>query len=129
MATRRIIFFIFCLWIFSLAHAEPMDRYPFSDEKQQKQFQTLIHEFRCLVCQNQNLADSNAGLANDLRQQIYDMVKNGKSNSEITEYMTARYGDFVLFNPPFSPETYFLWLAPFILLLLGGIILWRKVSS
>ena len=95
------------------------DRYPFTDANQENRFNQLIQQFRCLVCQNEDLASSNASLAADLRQQIYQMVTAGKSNVEITHYMVNRYGDFVLFKPPFMGETIFIWLLPF-LLLVGG---------
>jgi cytochrome c-type biogenesis protein CcmH len=95
------------------------DRYPFTDSNQQNRFNQLMQQFRCLVCQNEDLASSNASLAADLRQQIYQMVIAGKSNAEITHYMVNRYGDFVLFKPPLMAETVFIWILPF-LLLIGG---------
>ena len=76
-------------------------------------------ELRCLVCQNQTIADSNADLAVDLRNQVREMLRQGKSEKEIIDYMTARYGDFVLYNPPVKPRTYLLWAAPGLLVILG----------
>ncbi len=126
MAKRNfLLIFIINFFVIAVALAEPLDRYPFVNEQQSQQFQTLISGFRCLVCQNQNLADSNADLAKDLRQQVYLMVKSGKNSQEITQYMLDRYGQFILFKPPFNPETYVLWLTPFFLLLIGVTILWR----
>ena len=80
----------------------------------------IASELRCLVCQNQTIADSHAGLAVDLRNQVREMLQQGKTEAEITAYMTARYGDFVLYRPPLKPTTYILWIAPAIMVL-GGL--------
>ncbi|ARG97235.1 cytochrome c-type biogenesis protein [Legionella micdadei] len=99
--------------------------YPLETAKQDAQFSHLLKELRCLVCQNQDLADSNAGLAKDLREQVYGMVKEGKSDSEIISYLTARYGDFILFKPPIKPLTALLWFGPSMFLFLGLLIFWH----
>lgn len=99
--------------------------YPLDSAKKEAQFNHLLKDLRCLVCQNQDLADSNAELAKDLRQQVYELVKEGKSDSEINEYLTSRYGDFILFNPPVKAVTLLLWFGPFLFLLLGFFIFWR----
>jgi cytochrome c-type biogenesis protein CcmH len=99
--------------------------YPFDTAKQDAQFFHLLKELRCLVCQNQDLSDSNAGLAKDLREHVYELVKKGKSDNEIIHYLTARYGDFILFNPPVKPLTAFLWFGPVLFLLVGLLIFWR----
>lgn len=99
----------------------------FEDIGQETQYKTLIQELRCLVCQNQNLADSNADLAKDLRHQTYSMVTQGKSNQDIIDYMVTRYGDFVLYRPPLKPMTMLLWVGPFVLLLFGFVILLKFV--
>jgi cytochrome c-type biogenesis protein CcmH len=99
--------------------------YPLPSKKQEAQFQHLLKELRCLVCQNQDLADSNASLAQDLRNQVYEMVKHGDSDSEIIQYLTSRYGDFILFNPPVKGITALLWYGPAFFLLLGLFIFWR----
>ncbi len=101
------------------ALAEVVDHYPFPSPQQQQQFQNLIGQLRCLVCQNQNLADSNADLAKDLRNQVYNMVLAKQSDAEIKQYMTARYGDYVLFKPPFNKQTIILWFGPLCLLVFG----------
>ncbi len=111
--------------IWQCGFAKTIERYPLPTMAQQQQFQVLIKELRCLVCQNQDLADSNADLAKDLRQQVYTMILANKTDLEIKQYMIARYGDFILFNPPFNPETMALWLMPFILLTLGIFFYWR----
>ena len=92
-----------------------------------RRVRTLAHELRCLVCQNQTLADSNAPLAIDLRNQIREQLAAGKSERDVIDFMVARYGDFVLYRPPFKASTAALWLGPFALLALGAWILWRRV--
>jgi cytochrome c-type biogenesis protein CcmH len=92
----------------------------FTDPAQQARYEHLIRELRCLVCQNQSIADSNASLASDLRREVREMILAGRSDDEIRAFMTERYGDFVLYKPPVAPRTWLLWLAP-ALLLLGGI--------
>lgn len=87
----------------------------------------LAHELRCLVCQNQTLADSNAPLAVDLRNQIREQLKGGASEREVIDFMVARYGDFVLYRPPFKASTLALWLGPFLLLALGALLLVRRL--
>lgn len=101
------------------------DLYPLETVQQEAQFNHLLRELRCLVCQNQDLADSNAPLAKDLRKQVYDMVKAQKTDFEIIDYLTSRFGDFILFKPPVKSITLLLWFGPFVFLLLGFIIFWR----
>ena len=95
----------------------------FEQPEQEQQYNRLIAELRCLVCQNQNLADSNAELAQDLRQEVYEMIQNGASDQEIINFMVTRYGDFVLYRPPFKSTTAFLWIGPFIILIVSFVIL------
>ncbi len=85
-------------------------------------------ELRCLVCQNQTIADSNAPLAIDLKNQVREKLKQGQSNSEITDYMVARYGDFVLYRPPFKASTVVLWLGPLLLLAVGLFVLFHRLT-
>lgn len=96
-----------------------------ADPKQEARMMALAAELRCLVCQNQTIADSHAGLALDLRQQIREQLAAGKSEAEIRDYMTQRYGDFVLYRPPFKASTALLWLGPALLMAgaLGGLVL------
>jgi cytochrome c-type biogenesis protein CcmH len=91
----------------------------------QTRFERITEQLRCLVCQNESIADSNADLAVDLRQQVREMLVAGKSNDAIFDFMTARYGEFVRFNPPLEPKTLLIWGAPFFMLLLGGVIIYR----
>ena len=104
-----------------------LESFKFADEAAEQHFKDLIAELRCLVCQNQSLADSDAELAHDLRAEVYEMVQDGKSDQEIIEFLVARYGDFVLYNPPLKPSTYLLWFGPFALMLLAGVLLLRAV--
>ena len=86
-----------------------------------QRYQALIAELRCTVCQNQNLADSDAELAKDLRRKTEEMLKAGKSNDEVLTYMRERYGDFVLYRPPMNGSTSILWVAPFVLLIIATV--------
>jgi cytochrome c-type biogenesis protein CcmH len=95
----------------------------------QSRFESIANELRCLVCQNESIADSNADLAVDLRQQVREMLVAGKSDDAIFKYMTDRYGDFVRFAPPWGPKTYLIWGAPFIALLLGLVVTARVVRQ
>ena len=103
--------------------------YPFDSRQQAQRFHHLLQTFRCVVCQNQDLADSNAGVAKDLRQQIYQQVLAHKSDQQIKQYLITRYGVFILFAPPFSTKTYLLWLLPWALLLLGALLWWRNLNG
>ena len=110
------------------AHAvlEPLK---FESSSQESRYKALIAELRCLVCQNQNLADSNAELARDLRLLTHNMILSGSSDSEIIQFMVSRYGDFVLYRPPFKPSTALLWLAPLLFLSVGCFVLFRIFRS
>ncbi len=106
-----------------------IEAYQFEDAATEQQYKELIKELRCLVCQNQNLADSDADLAKDLRQQTFEMLQQGKDKKQITEYMVNRYGDFVLYRPPVKSDTLLLWAGPFILLLAVLLIVVFKVKK
>ena len=103
--------------IFHCAIAE--DDYVFDSREKQQRFISLTTQLRCLVCQNQTLAESNAPLAIDLRNQIYIKINAGLSNKNITEYLISRYGNFILYSPPVNPSTLVLWFGPWIILILG----------
>jgi len=90
----------------------------FDTPAQEILYESLLQDYRCLKCQNQNLADSNAELAGDLRNEIRDQVASGKDRSEIDNYLVARYGDFVLYKPKLKPATFLLWFGPFVLTIL-----------
>jgi cytochrome c-type biogenesis protein CcmH len=106
-----------------------LESFKFADDAAEQHFKDLISELRCLVCQNQSLADSDAELAHDLRAEVYAMVQDGKSDEEIVEFLVARYGDFVLYNPPVKPSTYLLWFGPFALMILAGGLLLRALRK
>ncbi|NBO87031.1 MAG: cytochrome c-type biogenesis protein CcmH [Burkholderiaceae bacterium] len=98
-------------------------------EYRAKRVLEVSNELRCLVCQNQTIADSNADLAVDLKNQVRQQLSEGRSKQEILNYMTERYGDFVLYNPPFNAATLMLWVGPFLLMLLGLIVLVRQIKQ
>src|SRR5438876_1696954 len=100
---------------------------PAEDPQIEQRMRALTEQLRCLVCQNETLADSRADLAEDLRKEIREQMKAGKSDREIIAFLTQRYGDFVLYRPPVKPTTYLLWFGPFVLLLAGLAILFRYV--
>lgn len=100
--------------------AAAIDPLPFADAAEEARFRALTAELRCVMCQNQSLADSNAGIANDLRREVLDLMQAGRSNVEIKQYLTERYGDFVLYRPPMRPDTWLLWFAPLLIVLGGG---------
>jgi cytochrome c-type biogenesis protein CcmH len=98
------------------------------DPALEKRVAGLAHELRCLVCQNQSLAESNAPLAVDLRNQIREQLSGGASERDVLDFMVARYGDFVLYRPPLKASTLALWIGPFVLLLGGALLLWRRIA-
>jgi cytochrome c-type biogenesis protein CcmH len=91
----------------------------------QARYEHITHDLRCLVCQNESIADSNVELAADLRRQVREMLVAGRSDDAIFQFMTDRYGDFVRFNPPLTPKTWLIWGAPFIMVALGAIVVVR----
>lgn len=113
------------LWV--QAAQAVIETYEFSDPQMRERYRILSNELRCPKCQNQNIADSNAPIAQDLRAQLHVQLQAGKSNEEIVDYMVQRYGEFVLYRPRFSATTAVLWLAPLLLLALAGMTLWSTV--
>jgi cytochrome c-type biogenesis protein CcmH len=104
----------------------------FPNEELRQDYLQLIDELRCLVCQNQNLAASDADLANDLRDETYEMLLSGQSVNDVKDFMVARYGEFVLYKPPFSPATWLIWIGPFVLLAAGlaiAVLITRRSSN
>ncbi len=100
-----------------------IEAHEFNNESDRQRYQSFIEEMRCPKCQNQNLAGSDSPISADLRREIYEMIKLGKSDKEIVDFMVERYGDFILYRPRITPATYVLWGAPLALLLIGGFVL------
>jgi cytochrome c-type biogenesis protein CcmH len=120
---------ILILMLISLAApALAKEAKPIEDPQIEQRMQALTQQLRCLVCQNETLADSHADLAEDLRKEIREQMKAGKSDQEIIAFLTQRYGNFVLYKPPVQPTTYLLWFGPFVLLLGGTLLLYRYVK-
>lgn len=129
----KSIFTLMAAVLLSLAvtsvNATPVDTYQFKSVDNQKRALDLAHSLRCPQCQNQNLIDSNSPVAQDLRLEVYEMVDAGKNDAEVIEFMTSRYGDFVLYKPRMEPKTLVLWLGPLALLLIAlavGFVFIRK---
>lgn len=122
----RLLFFKLSLLIglvlSSLPSFAAVDVYEFDNDVDRKRYQSFIDEMRCPKCQNQNLSGSDSQIAMDLRRELYLMIKDGKSDKEIVDFMVERYGDFILYRPPLKASTLVLWAAPWVLLG-GGIIL------
>ena len=106
----------------AVAPAPAGDPLIFTDAEREVRYQQLTVQLRCLVCQNQNLADSDAPLAQDLRQEIYNMMQAGRTDDEIKQFLIDRYGDFVLYMPPVKSNTLVLWLMPALLLIGGALV-------
>ncbi|MBS1190909.1 MAG: Cytochrome biosis protein [Rhodocyclaceae bacterium] len=123
------LFLALCLAL--VAHLAPAgDAAPLAaDPVAEKRLTKLSEELRCLVCQNQSIADSHAELADDLRREIRGMIQAGKSDKEIIDFMVARYGDFVLYNPPFKAATLLLWVGPLLLMVVGLAMLGRHLKQ
>ena len=111
------------------AIAVQIEFHTFENKQQEHLYLDLVAELRCVKCQNQNLAESNAELARDMRDKAYEMVSQGKSRSDVVNYMTARYGDFVLHKPPFKSKTLLLWIGPPILLLFSLFLLLKIIRG
>src|SRR5437899_203801 len=120
-----LILLAFC--IASLVMAK--EAKPAEDPKIEPRMKALTEQLRCLVCQNETLADSRADLAEDLRKEIREQMNAGKSDQEIVAFLTQRYGDFVLYKPPVKSTTYLLWFGPFVLLFAGTGVLYRYLKK
>ena len=122
--TRLLLAMLIAL--FSWHAAAAIDTWQFKDEAQEQQFRTLTEELRCPKCQNNSIADSNAMIAHDMRQKVYELMQQGQSRQQIIDYMVARYGNFVTYEPPVTPSTIVLWLLPALFIVGGGLVLWRS---
>jgi cytochrome c-type biogenesis protein CcmH len=106
-----------------------LEEFQFDSPQQEAEFRDLIAKLRCLVCQNESLAGSQAELAQDLRNEVYRMMRAGQSQDEILTFLVDRYGDFVLYEPPLKPSTYLLWFGPFVLIGIAGYVVVRTIVS
>ncbi|MBS3955851.1 MAG: cytochrome c-type biogenesis protein CcmH [Methylomicrobium sp.] len=118
----KILFLVVLL--FSQWAQATIEIYEFEDPAHEQRYRALTEELRCLVCQNQNIADSHAELAQDLRRKVYEMINAGQSDDQIVQFMIDRYGDFVLYRPPLNPKTMILWLAPVLTVAAGLLGFW-----
>ena len=123
---NRVLFLILLVFAFVFAGVAVAKEAQSNEDPQiAARMRNLTEQLRCLVCQNETLADSRADLAEDLRKEIREQMKQGKSDQEIIAFLTQRYGDFVLYNPPVKATTYLLWFGPFVLLIAGTLVLFR----
>ena len=125
----RVLMLALLLGVVGPAFAQASDPTPlqFRDNAEEARFHRLTAELRCVMCQNQSLADSNAQIAHDLRREVLDLMRQGKSDPEIKRFLVDRYGEFVLYKPEVSPGTWLLWFGPAVLVLAGGVIVLRIV--
>jgi len=112
-----------------LGTASAIEPRQFDTPLQQARYDQLTAELRCLVCAGESIADSNAPLAADMRDQVYDMIMAGKSNAEAKKFLTDRYGDIVLFRPPLVTRTLLLWFGPLLVVMAGAIVLFRSIAA
>lgn len=123
MTFFRAAWLLICLMIFSGGVCAQHPLFSFDNPDQEQRFLQLTKELRCLVCQNQSLGDSKAGLADDLRKEVFRLLKEGASDPEIVDFLVKRYGEFVLYKPQVKPATYALWYGPAALLMIGALTL------
>jgi cytochrome c-type biogenesis protein CcmH len=119
----------FLLLVLGAAFAQVENYEGFEDPEQNARYRELIHSIRCMKCQNQSIAEAPVDVAADLRREVREMMAEGKTDSEIRDFLAARYGDFINFLPPFKPSTWLLWSAPVLLLLGGGVIFARVLRT
>ena len=120
---------LFAVALMLSTSAFAIDPMPFNDRTEEIRFQELLRELRCLQCQNQTLADSDADIAKQLREEIFRLMREGQSNDQIKDYLIARYGEFVLYNPRVESSTWLLWFGPFALLAGGAVVLLRTMRK
>ena len=120
---------IACLLSVSLCLHAAIETYQFDSPEQEARFRQLGYELRCPKCQNQAIGDSDAEISGDLRAEVYRMLKDGATDEEIKEFMVARYGRYVLYNPPLDKHTLILWFGPAVLLILGGIFVGLRIRQ
>jgi len=128
MSARIALLVLLSVLIGALQAASTVDVLAFESAEQQRRYKALIDEFRCPKCLNTNLSGSDAPIAQDLRHSVYRLVRAGQSDQQIRDFLQQRYGDFVLYKPPFSGRTAFIWLIPIGLLLIGAVLLFALQS-
>tara|TARA_Y100000817_G_C16465466_1_gene371252 strand:+ start:165 stop:563 length:399 start_codon:yes stop_codon:yes gene_type:complete len=128
---KKILSMLFTSLLVGLVLADDSKEvYPFEDVVQEERFLSLLNELRCPKCQGSNLSGSNAPIAIDLKREVYRLVKLGKTEKEVKNYLVDRYGNFIVYDPPFETDTYALWLAPLLLFLVAmSVILFRRFSD
>lgn len=126
---KPVVRFLAALLLLHCGIAAATEVRSFPDAAQQQRYEQLIKDLRCLVCQNQSLADSDAELARDLRDEVYEILQSGKSEREAVKFLVDRYGDFVLYRPPFNLATLLLWFGPLLLLFAGFAFLLRRTRQ
>ena len=114
------VLFVALMAFGNTVHAQAIEPMPFANHAQELRFQHLTQQLRCPMCQNETLADSNAPIARDLRNQIFKLMQQGRSDDEIRQYLVARYSDYILYDPPLKAGTVLLWFGPLLILLGGG---------
>lgn len=126
---KKLLFILLLVGcVFSVSAA--IEIYDFDNSEQEEIFKSLGKQLRCPKCQNNNIADSNSGLAQDLRLKVYELLKKNKSEDEIVDYMVARYGNFVTYNPPLTASTLILWLGPLCVILVGfSMLIWQSKKT
>ena len=122
MNILKFVLLILAPLLFASSVMAKVETHDFANEQIEKDYNQLVAELRCLVCQNQNLADSNAELEQDMRAKVYKMLNEGNSKGDIVNYMVARYGDFVMYRPPVKSSTFLLWFGPLIFFLVAGLV-------
>jgi cytochrome c-type biogenesis protein CcmH len=130
--SKSTVFFVITIALaiaVNTAFAQAIDPLPFRDHAEELRFQHLTGELRCLVCQDENLADSNANFARDLRHKVFELMQQGKSDAQIKQYLVERYSDFVLYDPPVNHRTWLLWFGPLLILIAGGVVVVNTIRK
>ena len=123
---KSVVVAFFVTLIVNFGVTANVDVFPFDNPKQEAEFHRINQVLRCPQCQNNNIADSNAELAHDLRKKVYQMLREGHNREQIIDYMVSRYGDFIVYSPPFGVSTAVLWFGPVIVLISGLVTLYRR---
>lgn len=129
MKLLRTVVLLMLAAVAGIAAAQAIDPLPFRDHTEELRFQHLTSELRCLVCQDENLADSNADFARDLRHKVFELMQQGKSDGQIKQYLVDRYSDFVLYDPPVNHRTWLLWFGPLLVLIAGGVVVANTIRK